>query len=64
MDTIYVVMVIFKKDGATGISQEAYSSLGMAQEFCASREGAEQCTPHLYESEYFTYLIKECTLIE
>lgn len=55
-------MVIYKAKHETGISQEVYSSLEDAQEFCASRAGAEQCTPHFYESEHIAYLIKECTL--
>ena len=62
MNTIYVIMAIYKTSGTTGISQEVYSSLEDAQEFCASRVGAKQCTPHFYESEDFAYLIKECTL--
>lgn len=67
MNRVYIVIVTKNNDftrNSTSISQEAYESYELAQEFILSRADKPKLTiPFLYTSTEYTYQIKELDLV-
>ena len=58
---IYVVMVYTEK-GLAKVSQEAYTTLTKAQEFCIDRGRAIQINDFLFTTPDYWYIISEVTV--
>lgn len=69
MQKVYIVMVYLKHGEMgvelTGVSQEGYSTIEKAQEFCRDREDGQiiPISPMRFESMDCEYRIKEITII-
>lgn len=69
MQKVYIVMVYLKHGEMgvelTGVSQEGYSTIEKAQEFCRDREDGQiiPTSPMRFESMDCEYRIKEITII-
>ena len=60
---VYVVLVLNAFNNAK-VSQEAYTSLAAAQEFCKGRaDKPEQLTRYCFKSKVYTYQIYWTTLV-
>jgi hypothetical protein len=59
---IYVVLVQQTRFNNAFVSQEAYSTLEAAQDFCERRYNTEKVTDYLWTSNEYMYTISEVTV--
>lgn len=62
---IYVILVLDNKFDTSKISQEGYTTLEKAQEFCKTRENKNiiESNPYTYIGDRYNYYIIEVNII-
>lgn len=61
-DKVYAIVVISSKTGDVNVSQEGYMKLKDASDFCQSRSSVRRLDDWRFESDDYTYIIKEISL--